>query len=228
MTEADWLACTDPAPMLAFVRGRTSARRLRLIAVACCRRLEYLSREAEAALDVAERFADGTASDGDRSDARKAAQRAAQGRGVTRTPTAPKGERRGASAVYYAAARDAAEAARTARQLVVESLIWRAGGYAACDARAVRDAEHGPQAVLVRDIIGNPFRPVKFDPSWRTEAVVGLVHELYESRDFAPMSVLADALEDAGCTDPDVLAHCRAGGPHVRGCWVIDRLLGRA
>ncbi|MBN9521119.1 hypothetical protein J0H58_21800 [bacterium] len=80
----------------------------------------------------------------------------------------------------------------------------------------------------MRDIFGNPFRPVAFDHSWRTEAAVALARGMYESRDFAAMPVLADALDDAGCGHPDVLAHCRGAGPHVRGCWVADLVLGKA
>jgi hypothetical protein len=82
-------------------------------------------------------------------------------------------------------------------------------------------------SALLRDVLDNVFAPVAFDPGWRTEAVVGLARGMYETRDFAPMPVLADALEDAGCANPDVLAHCR-GGPHVRGCWVVDLVLGKA
>jgi len=81
---------------------------------------------------------------------------------------------------------------------------------------------------LIREVVGNPFRPIAFDPSWRTEAVVGLARGMYESRDFAPMPVLADALEDAGCADADILSHCREPGLHVRGCWVVDLVLGKA
>ncbi|MBN9518635.1 hypothetical protein J0H58_08975 [bacterium] len=83
-------------------------------------------------------------------------------------------------------------------------------------------------SLLVRDIFGNPFRLVALDPAWRTEAAVALARGMYESRDFTPMSVLADALEDAGCAGTDVLGHCRGSGPHVRGCWVVDLLLGKA
>ncbi len=80
---------------------------------------------------------------------------------------------------------------------------------------------------LALELIGpNPFRPVAFDPAWRTESVVALARGMYETRDFAPMPVLADALDDAGCADPDILAHCRGPGPHVRGCWVVDLVLG--
>jgi hypothetical protein len=82
--------------------------------------------------------------------------------------------------------------------------------------------------LALSDIFGNPFRPVALDPSWRTEAVVGLARGMYEARDFAPMPVLADALEDAGCADADILAHCRGDGPHVRGCWVVDLVLGKS
>jgi len=77
------------------------------------------------------------------------------------------------------------------------------------------------------DVFGHRFRRVAFDQCWRTEAVVGLARGMYESRDFGPMPVLADALEDAGCADADVLAHCRGDGPHVRGCWVVDLVLGQ-
>ena len=77
------------------------------------------------------------------------------------------------------------------------------------------------------DVFGHHFRRVIFDTSWRTEAVVGLARGMYKSRDFGPMPLLADALEDAGCSDAAVLAHCRGDGPHVRGCWVVDLVLGK-
>jgi hypothetical protein len=145
LTEAEWDSCTAPQPLLEFLRGRASARKLRLFAVACCRRVEPLLIDAMAreALAVAARFADGLVSDADRSAARKAVQRAAQGRGVTRHPDAPKWQRRAASAVYYAAAREAMEAAWNAPQLAVESLVWRAGGYTAGDVRAVESCRSG-------------------------------------------------------------------------------------
>ena len=83
-------------------------------------------------------------------------------------------------------------------------------------------------SVLFRDVFGARFRPVAFNQSWRTEAVVALARGMYESRDFGLMPVLADALDDAGCGDADVLAHCRGTGPHVRGCWVVDLVLGKS
>ncbi|MBX9583841.1 MAG: hypothetical protein K2X87_26365 [Gemmataceae bacterium] len=81
-------------------------------------------------------------------------------------------------------------------------------------------------ADLVRCIFGNPFRPVAFSPDWRTSTAVALARGMYDARDFAPAPVLADALEDAGCADPDVIGHLRASGPHARGCWVVDEVLG--
>ena len=93
---------------------------------------------------------------------------------------------------------------------------------------AGREPHRKSIADYLRDIVGNPIQPVAFDPSWRTEAVVALARGMYEARDFAAMPVLADALEDAGCAQPDILAHCRGPGPHVRGCWVVDLVLGKA
>jgi hypothetical protein len=88
-------------------------------------------------------------------------------------------------------------------------------------------AEKQVQCSLIRDISGNPFRPASADPSWLTPTVVSLARQMYESRDFSPMPILADALQDAGCDNPDILDHCRSEAPHVRGCWVVDLLLGK-
>jgi hypothetical protein len=84
------------------------------------------------------------------------------------------------------------------------------------------------QIEISRDIFGNPFRPVTFDPDWRTSTAVALAKQMYDSRDFSAMPILADALQDAGCEHVDVLTHCRdAKGVHVRGCWVVDLVLGK-
>jgi hypothetical protein len=83
------------------------------------------------------------------------------------------------------------------------------------------------QCELLRDIFGNPFRPVFFDSEWRTSSVVSLAKSMYDSRDFSLMPIFGDALQDAGCEHSDILAHCRGGGPHVRGCWVIDQVLDK-
>ncbi len=77
----------------------------------------------------------------------------------------------------------------------------------------------------IRDIFGNPFRPVTFDPRWRTSDVVGLAQAIYDDKAFERMPILADALMDAGCEEEQIIAHCRGDGPHVRGCWVVDLVL---
>ncbi|MBA4192078.1 MAG: hypothetical protein C0467_29215 [Planctomycetaceae bacterium] len=80
-----------------------------------------------------------------------------------------------------------------------------------------------------REVFGNPFWPVTFDPVWLTSTVVSLAQSMYESRDFSAMPILADALQDAGCDDPDILNHCRdVNQVHVRGCWVVDLVIGKS
>ena len=93
------------------------------------------------------------------------------------------------------------------------------------------------QASLLRDVLGNPFRLVALDAAWRAwndGTVVKLAQATYDERelpsghlDAGRLAILADALEDAGCTNADILSHCRAPGPHVRGCWVVDLLTGK-
>ena len=76
-------------------------------------------------------------------------------------------------------------------------------------------------------MIGNPFRPATFSPEWHTDTAVSLSQQMCESRDFGAMPILADALQDAGCENAAILQHCRGPGPHVRGCWVVDLVLGK-
>ncbi len=84
-------------------------------------------------------------------------------------------------------------------------------------------------ANILRDIFGNPFRAVAFDPAWRTDTAVAVARQMYDSRDFGAMPILADALQDAGCEDEHILAHCRdTTAPHVRGCWVCDLVLNKS
>ena len=87
--------------------------------------------------------------------------------------------------------------------------------------------ESAAQVKMVHCIFGNPFRPVTFDPDWRTTTAIQLAQQMYDSRDFSAMPILADALQDAGCDHADILDHCRGPGPHVRGCWVVDLVLGK-
>ena len=87
------------------------------------------------------------------------------------------------------------------------------------------------QARLLRDIVGSPFRLHSIAPAWlawNDGAIRKMVQAIYDTRAFDRLPLLADALEDAGCTDADLLGHCRGPGPHVRGCWVVDLLLGKS
>jgi len=78
---------------------------------------------------------------------------------------------------------------------------------------------------LLREVFGNPFRAIQFEPDWLDRNVMGIARGMRATRDFSAMPVLADALQDAGCTHPHVLDHCRGPNEHVRGCWVIEGLL---
>ena len=83
------------------------------------------------------------------------------------------------------------------------------------------------QAVLVREVFGNPFHLVTCSPQWRTESVIALATAIYAEHAFDRMPILADALQESGCDNDDILTHCRGPGPHVRGCWVVDLVLGK-
>jgi hypothetical protein len=87
--------------------------------------------------------------------------------------------------------------------------------------------EEQAQCAILRDMFPKPFGSVTFSPCWRTDVVLALASQMYESRDFSAMPILADALQDAGCENEDILNHCRSEGVHVRGCWVIDLSLGK-
>jgi hypothetical protein len=82
-------------------------------------------------------------------------------------------------------------------------------------------------ASILRDIFGNPFRPVSLNQRWFSSTVLDLARNIYDEHQFERMPILADALMDAGCDSEEILNHCRGPGPHVRGCWVVDLLLGK-
>jgi hypothetical protein len=107
-----------------------------------------------------------------------------------------------------------------------ESALWAISDMGFVGPRRTNRAYH---AELIREIFGNPFRPVSFDPEWRTSTAVAIAKGMYDTRDFSAIPILADALQDAGCDNEDVLNHCRAAdGVHVRGCWVVDLVLGKS
>lgn len=81
------------------------------------------------------------------------------------------------------------------------------------------------QAAMLRCVFGNPFRPITLNPSWLTSTVLALANCIYQEKAFDRMPFLADALQDAGCDNEDILNHCRRSGEHVRGCWCVDLIL---
>jgi hypothetical protein len=102
-------------------------------------------------------------------------------------------------------------------------LDW-AGSYRACEVHP----SISEKAIFFRCIFGNPFRTIAVEQSWLTSTVVALADGIYQERAFDRMPILADALQDAGCDKEDILNHCRQPGEHVRGCWVVDLLLGKS
>src|SRR5262249_35289724 len=87
------------------------------------------------------------------------------------------------------------------------------------------ELEHGTR--LLRDVMGNPFSPLEWNSAWQTATVTSLAQAIYNERGFDRLPILADALEDAGCDNAEMLNHCRQVGEHIRGCWVVDLILGK-
>jgi hypothetical protein len=211
--------------MLAFLgarggRWRCSARKWRLFGCACCRRLWPLLDDASRrAVEVAERFADRRATLAELRVAREMAEAASLDPGYQ-----PVVRLLGVNAPH--AASWAAHDARDLAGKYTEQRTAR-GRYD----RAAEDAEGQAQRGLLQDLLGRrPFRSVAADPAWlhwRAGAIPKFAQAVYEERAFDRLPVLADALEEAGCDNLDILNHCRGPHVHARGCWVVDCLLGK-
>jgi hypothetical protein len=238
MTEAEWNQSGDLEKMLRLplLKDKISYRKLRLFACACCRRMWHLLTDdlSRNVVEVAEKYADGLAAQEDLESAREMAQHAATspvitcrtvlGTAVHYTPgsvassTAATGIQFSPRATASSMAMFAVEAARDREAYVAERNEQAAD-------RAAYVAERKEQAAIFRELIGNPFRSVTFD--WLTFPVTSLAQAIYDERTYDRLPILADALEDAGCTNQDVLEHCRQPGGHYRGCWVVDLLLSK-
>jgi hypothetical protein len=206
MTEAEWLACEDPEGMVAHLGDRISTRKARLFG--CCHRHRvwpYLVDErSQKALEVSERFADGLATKEELATACSEGFTAMQEISDVFGPD---------DYAYQTAA----------------SLMWAVAAEPARNLHAGLRADDMHVVVgYVRDIFGNPFRPVTFLPEWHTSTVISLAQQMYDSRDFSAMPILGDALMDAGCFDEAIQTHCRGPGPHVRGCHIVDACLGKS
>ena len=221
MTEDEWLTCTDPEKMLGFLEGRASERKLRLFACACCRRIWRLlvDERSRQAVELSERFADGQATSEELAAAAYAATGAVHDRqGGSNAPAYAAADPTTIGAFIAADYADAAASAAVRDAMRTEP--WRS--------TTIRNVEERHQTLLLRDLFGPlPFRPIALNPSSLTFAVKGVAQALYADRPFDQLPVLADALEDAGCDNSDILRHCRGRGPHVRGCWALDLILGK-
>lgn len=250
MTEAEWLECNDPTPMLEFLRGKATDRKLRLSACACCRRVWHLllDERSRKAVEVAERCEDWSVVNMNRTTAWGAAVQAVndlseryggQWGGPLYSPSNPKYQKgwmqikAAESATLTVSDPEQDENAwdvafSAAEQTAVAARLEREGSGSEPE-RTVRlwQAERQQQANILRCIFGIPFHPVTADPSWLTSTVLALANGIYDDRAFDRMPILADALEDAGCHDLDIRTHCRQPGPHALGCWVIDSILRR-
>jgi hypothetical protein len=246
MTEEQWLSGNDPADMLRHIRRCVSSttpfqlpvwfayykqnrapRKMRLFLLACCFRVCQGSTDPlnEEFLKVVERYVE------------------------TPPPLmkqdnvlAPFAVSPGYVEIVHALWRPIGHAAADLRQIVARSARTAAGrGQPGADAeRAARENEAREQCRLLRDIF-NPFHPLLSREAkatrdqqrkpwlrWNGGAVRGLVQDIYEAKAFDRLPILGDALEEAGCIDTPILDHCRLHGPHVRGCWVLDLLLGKS
>jgi hypothetical protein len=215
--------------MLEHLRGKAGGRKLRLFAVACCRRIWHLIPDARSrrAVEVAERLADGLADEDELRLAVIGASFVAE-RGVAASDSVA-GESEASAAFAALNTTIRAEKAADYAAANAASAVYHAATAPGRIPAVARAAERAAQAGLLRDIF-NPFRPVRIDPDWlvwNDGVVPRIARAVYDEKAFERLPVLADALEDAGYTDERLLSHCRAGGEHVRGCWAVDLVLGR-
>jgi hypothetical protein len=235
MTEAAWNVCTDLHKMLEFVRRTDWAddRKLRLFAGACCQRIFPLlaDERSRQAVEAAEQYADSRIGQEGLHSAHLSARRAYQ---AARTPAsrASSNSAQTCSApelllrVDRIFAHDV-DLVALAADVAGEALAFKADPVRGSSRwYAVLQAEQKVQCAVLRDLFGLlTFRPVEINPCWRTPTVVALATAVYEERRWQDLPILGDALQEAGCADEEVLAHCRGPGPHARGCWLVDLLL---
>jgi hypothetical protein len=228
VTEQEWLAANEVVWLDLLNSAFGQYRKFRLFGCACARRgLPFLSdpRFAEAIL-ASERFADARLTWDEMKKARKpmlAAYNEVLSGGVNTAAS------NAASAVYFVT-----EKTLKAPLAAPSNVCWAYAETKRPDWDAGNKAEEKQQMALARDIFINPYLIVTIASAWRIAQVVALAEAAYEERalpegllDPIRLTVLADALEEAGCTDPDLLGHLRSPGPHVRGCWALDLVLGK-
>ena len=254
MTKQEWLACTDPTPLMQPIRLRANHRKLWLFAVACCRRIWHLftDQRVRDVVELAESRADGMV---DEAWLRKAWQTLSHEHWLRERWREVMGSPQPSLQGYFVVQELVTTTGYPSPYRIVEriqELVLHAtndtgaarrapGGEEVQAARAAwsaavreRDSVQQAQSDLIRCIFGNPFHPVSLNPAWQTPTVVALATAAYDEQilpqghlDPQRLAVLANALEDAGCAEDRILSHLRGPGPHVRGCWLLDLLLSK-
>ena len=225
MIEAEWLACADPKPMLVFLQWNASARKSLLFNVACCRRIWHLllDERSRTLVEQVERFADGKVTIFDVSSAADLHDSAQEAYDFKAPWWA---------AMYAPSSSNCQETATDAAEAVGCAAWWDRipeDDPAIESVHSVgRHAELEAQCSILRDIFGpQPFRPLSLHSSSLSNTVSELAQAIYDDRSFDRLPELADAMQKAGCDSEEILNHLRGVGPHVRGCWALDLVLGK-
>jgi hypothetical protein len=222
MQQRTWLKCTNPYSMLVHLGGAASDRKLRLFSCACCRRAWGFARDKrlDQVLALVEGYADGRVKERERGRANQI------GVAILQSSKHDDPEQCLGGELWRASKKPLERNDCNLGDLAAAAFGWAAGAQHRF-ARA-KKAERTKQAPLVREIFGNPFRPVTFSAAWRTSDVMLLANGIYDERAFDRMPILADALQDAGCTSDALLTHLRdTDAPHVLGCWALDLVLDK-
>jgi hypothetical protein len=218
VTDSEWLATQDDLAMLEVVRPHTSERKVRLIAVACCRHLRFMLNDqvAAGAIDEAigavEGYAEGLGTKASLKRARQAVRTVRHGLAVVVGVASP---------TWNALWLTEVAASENAYESVIPENNRPAG------MGLIGDQERPPTCNLIRCVIGPPSRPNLSNQAWCTSEVLSLARSMEECLSFERLEMLAQALQKAGFDDDRVLSHCRTQANHVRGCWVVDAVLGK-
>jgi hypothetical protein len=229
MTESEWMTCDDPKRLMDYLKDIATERKARLYCCGCCRRVwqSFLDGRSRMAVETAEQYADGQATHEEMSAVGLAAERAKE------EAEERCGEEESPENILASLATYAASVLACSGKMGVQFDPRFAGAVEVVDSTIVCEdsgipGERRAQSALIRCVFGNPFRPTSVNFVWLTASAVSLAQAIYDERAFERLPMLANALESAGCSNQDILGHCRGPGPHARGCWVVDLLLQKS